>query len=82
MTSPSGCREPGQAPEFDEYTVVLCGELQVETRTATHKITAGQAILVHADEWVRYSTPGAQGAQYFAVCVPAFSSPTVHRDFE
>lgn len=82
MTSPSGWSEPGQTPEFDEYTVVLSGELQVETRTATHKMTAGQAILVHAGEWVRYSTPSPQGAQYFAVCVPAFSPPTVHRDLE
>ena len=82
MTSPSGWREPGQTPEFDEYTVVLSGELEVETRTVTHKITAGQAILIHAGEWVRYSTPGAQGAQYIAVCVPAFAPATVHRDSE
>ncbi len=61
MTSPSGWREPGQTPEFDEYTVVLRGELQVETRSAIHKVAAGQAILVDAGEWVRYSTPGAGG---------------------
>ena len=80
MTSPSGWREPGQAPEFDEYTVVLSGELEVETRATTHKIAAGQAILIHAGEWVRYSTPSPQGAQYIAVCLPAFSPQTVHRD--
>ncbi|HKY07423.1 MAG TPA: cupin [Candidatus Binatia bacterium] len=80
MTSPSGWREPGQTPEFDEYTVVLRGELQVETRSAVHKVTAGQAILVAAGEWVRYSTPGAAGAEYVAVCLPAFSPQTVHRD--
>jgi quercetin dioxygenase-like cupin family protein len=80
MTSPAGWQEPGQTPEFDEYTVVLAGELQVETRAATHKIAAGQAIVVHAGEWVRYSTPGPQGAQYIAVCLPAFSPETVHRD--
>ncbi len=80
MTSPSGWREPGQTPEFDEYTVVLRGELQVETRAVVHKVGAGQAIVVNAGEWVRYSTPGAQGAEYLAVCLPAFSPLTVHRD--
>jgi mannose-6-phosphate isomerase-like protein (cupin superfamily) len=80
MTSPSGWREPGQTPEFDEYTVVLRGELQVETRSTTHKVAAGQAILVNAGEWVCYSSPGAQGAEYIAVCLPAFSAQTVHRD--
>lgn len=80
MTSPSGWREPGQTPEFDEYTVVLRGELQVETRSATHKVAAGQAIVVNAGEWVRYSTPGAEGADYLAVCLPAFSPQRVHRD--
>ena len=80
MTSPSGWREPGQTPEFDEYTVVLRGELNVETRSATHKVLAGQAILVKAGEWVRYGTPGAEGAEYIAVCLPAFSPQTVHRD--
>jgi mannose-6-phosphate isomerase-like protein (cupin superfamily) len=80
MTSPSGWREPGQTPEFDEYTVVLRGELQAETRSATHKIAAGQAILVNAGEWVRYSTSGAEGAEYLAVCLPAFSPQAVHRD--
>ena len=80
MTSPSGWREPGQAPEFAEYTIVLKGELQVETRDAVHKVAAGQAIVVNAGEWVRYSTPGAGGAEYIAVCMPAFSPLTVHRD--
>ena len=82
MTSPSGWREPGQSPEFDEYTVVLRGELQVETREAVHKIAAGQAVIVKAGEWVRYSTPGDEGAEYIAVCLPAFSPQTVHRDGE
>ena len=80
MTSPSGWREPGQTPEFDEYTIVLHGELQVETRNGTHQVTAGQAILVHAGEWVRYSTPGPDGAQYMAICLPAFAPTSVHRD--
>jgi mannose-6-phosphate isomerase-like protein (cupin superfamily) len=80
MTSPSGWREPGQTPEFDEYTVVLRGELQVETRSAIHKVSGGQAVLVNAGEWVRYSTPGEEGAEYIAVCLPAFSPQTVHRD--
>lgn len=82
MTSPSGWREPGQTPEFDEYTVVLRGELQVETRGALHRVPAGQAIIVNAGEWVRYSTPGPDGAEYIAVCLPAFSPDTVHRDAE
>jgi len=80
MTSPSGWCEPGQTPDFDEYTIVLHGELQVETRESSHKITAGQAIIVHAGEWVRYSTPGPEGAQYIAVCLPAFAPAIVHRD--
>ena len=80
MTSPSGWREPGQTPEFDEYTIVLKGELQVETRDAVHRVVAGQTIVVAAGEWVRYSTPGAAGAEYVAVCLPAFSPQTVHRD--
>jgi len=80
MTSPSGWREQGQTPEFDEFTVVLRGQLQVETRDAVHQVSAGQAIMVSAGEWVRYSTPGAAGAEYIAVCLPAFSPDTVHRD--
>ena len=78
MTSPAGWREPGQTPEFDEYTVVLRGELQVQTRSMTYKVAPGQAIIVHAGEWVRYATP--QGAEYIAVCLPAFSPETVRRD--
>ena len=78
MTSPAGWREPGQTPEFDEYTVVLRGELQVQTRSTTYTVAAGQAIVVHAGEWVRYGTP--QGAEYIAVCLPAFSPQTVRRD--
>lgn len=80
MQSPSGWQEPGQTPEFDEYTVVLRGVLRVETRDATHDVRAGQAIIAKGGEWVRYSTPGAEGAEYVAVCVPAFSPDTVHRD--
>src|SRR5438445_2204363 len=80
MMSPSGWREPGQTPEFDEYTIVLKGELQVETREAIHTVAAGQAVIVHAGEWVRYGTPGAAGAEYIAVCLPAFALATVHRD--
>jgi len=80
MTSPSGWREPGQTPEFDEYTVVLKGELQVETRSTVYKISAGQAIVTHAGEWVRYSTPAPSGAEYMAICLPAFSPATVHRE--
>jgi mannose-6-phosphate isomerase-like protein (cupin superfamily) len=80
MTSPSGWSEPGQTPEFDEYTVVLNGELQVETRDTVYRIAAGQAIIVQAGEWVRYSTPGPHGAEYIAVCLPAFSPDKVHRE--
>ena len=80
MTSPSGWSEPGQTPEFDEYTVVLRGELRVETRETVHRVGAGQAIVVNRGEWVRYSTPGPDGAEYIAVCVPAFSPQIVHRD--
>jgi mannose-6-phosphate isomerase-like protein (cupin superfamily) len=80
MTSPSGWKEPGQTPEFDEYTIVLRGELQVETREGVHQVSAGQAIIVSRGEWVRYSTPGPERAEYIAVCLPAFSPATVHRD--
>jgi quercetin dioxygenase-like cupin family protein len=80
MVSPAGWSEPGQTPEFDEYTVVLRGQLQVETRDGVHRIAAGQAIIVNRGEWVRYSTPGAEGAEYIAVCLPAFSPASVHRD--
>lgn len=80
MTSPSGWSEPGQTPEFDEYTVVLRGQLRVETKTGVIEVAAGQAIVTHAGEWIRYSTPGPEGAEYIAVCLPAFSPTTVHRD--
>ena len=82
MTSPGGWEEPGQTPEFNEYTLVLKGCLQVETRTDTHQVRAGQAILAPAGEWVRYSSPEEGGADYIAVCCPAFSPDTVHRDAE
>jgi mannose-6-phosphate isomerase-like protein (cupin superfamily) len=78
MRSPAGWREPGQRPEFDEYTVVVAGALQVDSEDDTLEVLAGQAVLVRAGEWVRYSTPG--GAEYVAVCLPAFSPDTVHRD--
>jgi quercetin dioxygenase-like cupin family protein len=80
MTSPAGWREQGQTPEFDEFTVVLRGQLQVETRDAVHQVSAGQAIMVNAGEWVRYSTPDDAGTEYIAVCLPAFSPDSVHRD--
>ncbi len=79
MTSPAGWQEPGQTPEFDEYTVVLQGVLNVKTRDADHEVRAGQAIMVSANEWVQYSTPD-EGAEYIAVCRPAFTPDTVHRD--
>jgi quercetin dioxygenase-like cupin family protein len=78
MRSPAGWREPGQSPDFDEYTVVLAGALRVETVDRTLEVPAGQAVLVRAGEWVRYSTP--EGAEYVAVCLPAFSPDIVHRD--
>jgi quercetin dioxygenase-like cupin family protein len=80
MQSPSGWSEPGQTPEFDEYTVVLKGTLFVETQEGTQTIDAGQAFVAPAGQWVRYSTPGPDGAEYLAVCTPAFSPDTVHRD--
>jgi mannose-6-phosphate isomerase-like protein (cupin superfamily) len=80
MTSPGGWQEPGQAPEFDEYTVVLRGMLRVETKQGTFDVRAGQAVVAPAGEWVRYGTPYPDGAEYVAVCVPAFSPDTVHRD--
>jgi mannose-6-phosphate isomerase-like protein (cupin superfamily) len=78
MRSPAGWSEPGQRPEFDEYTIVLGGALQVESENGTLEVPAGQAVLTRAGEWVRYSTP--KGAEYIAVCLPAFSPETVHRD--
>ncbi len=80
MISPPGWSEPGQNPEFDEYTIVLRGELQIETREGVRRVAAGQAAIVNRGEWVRYSTPAAAGAEYIAVCIPAFSPATVHRD--
>ena len=80
MRSPGGWVEPGQTPEFDEYTVVLRGELKVETKSGTVTVKAGQAIHTPKGEWVRYSSPHADGAEYVAVCLPAFSPDTVHRD--
>jgi mannose-6-phosphate isomerase-like protein (cupin superfamily) len=80
MQSPAGWVEPGQTPEFDEYTLVLRGALQVETKQKTIHVKAGQAVIAPRGEWVRYSTPGSEGAEYIAVCLPAFSVQTVHRD--
>jgi len=80
MQSPGGWREPGQTPEFDEYTLVLEGSVRVETRTAVVDVAAGQAFFAAAGDWVRYSTPGKNGAEYVAICVPAFSPDAVHRD--
>ncbi|MEA2489196.1 MAG: hypothetical protein QOH21_988 [Acidobacteriota bacterium] len=80
MKSPSGWVEPGQTPEFDEYTVVLRGSLRVSTRGGILDVNAGQAVITPAGEWVQYSTPGPEGAEYMAICLPAFSMDTVHRD--
>ena len=80
MVSPSGWAEPGQTPAFDEYSVVLRGTLRVETHAGTLTVSAGQAVLAKRGEWVRYSTPDPAGAEYIAVCIPAFSPDTVHRD--
>ena len=80
MKSPPGWEEPGQTPKFDEYTVVLNGLLRVESKTGTLDINSGEVVIVKANEWVRYSTPGKDGAEYMAVCLPAFSLKTVHRD--
>jgi mannose-6-phosphate isomerase-like protein (cupin superfamily) len=80
MNSPQGWVEPGQRPDFDEWTLVLDGTLSVEHEAGSVDVRAGQAILVRGGEWVRYSTPYAGGAEYVAVCLPAFSPDTVHRD--
>lgn len=80
MKSPSGWVEPGQTPEFEEYTLVLRGTLRVTTKSGSTDIHAGQAVITHASEWVQYSTPGAEGAEYVAICLPAFSMDSVHRD--
>ena len=80
MRSPGGWVEPGQTPDFDEFTVVLRGTLRVEHQGGSMDVAAGQAIITHCGEWVRYSTPGEEGAEYIAVCLPAFGIDTVHRD--
>jgi mannose-6-phosphate isomerase-like protein (cupin superfamily) len=80
MKSPSGWVEPGQTPAFDEYTVVLKGLLRVKTREGEYDVHPGQAIIAGAGEWVQYSTPGEDGAEYIAVCLPAFTPDAVHRD--
>ncbi len=79
MVSPQGWVEPGQTPEFEEFTIVLKGEIHVESTSGTTVVKAGQAIITHAGEWVQYSTP-TEGAEYIAVCLPAFAPETVHRD--
>jgi mannose-6-phosphate isomerase-like protein (cupin superfamily) len=80
MRSPAGWAEPGQRPEFDEFTLVLRGALQVEHEGGELTVAAGQAVHTAAGEWVRYSSPGAEGAEYVAVCLPAFTPETAHRD--
>lgn len=82
MVSPSGWQEPGQRPDFEEVTVVIRGMLRVESESGAMDVNAGQAIVTHPGEWVRYSTPLAEGAEYIAVCMPAFSPASVHRDEE
>jgi mannose-6-phosphate isomerase-like protein (cupin superfamily) len=78
MRSPAGWSEPGQQPDFDEYTVVLKGAMRVEYKSGVIDVSAGQAVIVSRGEWVRYSTP--EGAEYVAICIPAFTLETVHRD--
>ena len=80
MRSPSGWEEPGQTPEFDEYTLVLAGTLRVESRNGSIAVRPGEAVIAHRGEWVRYSSPEPDGAEYVAICLPAFSPETVHRD--
>jgi mannose-6-phosphate isomerase-like protein (cupin superfamily) len=80
MRSPGGWLEPGQTPEFDEFTIVLKGTLRVEHKNGSLNVAAGQAVIAHAGEWIRYSTPEAGGAEYIAVCLPAFSLERVNRD--
>jgi ethanolamine utilization protein EutQ (cupin superfamily) len=79
MSSPAGWEEPGQTPEFDEYSMVLSGVLRVETHDGVLEVAAGQAVITPAGEWVRYSTPSGP-AEYISVCLPAFTRSTVHRD--
>ena len=80
MKSPPGWTEPGQTPDFDEYTVVLRGSLHVKLNHAEFDVAAGQAIIVQAGEWVQYGSPSSEGAEYIAVCIPAFSPDIVHRE--
>ncbi|HEY1465241.1 MAG TPA: cupin [Terriglobales bacterium] len=80
MRSPEGWVEPGQTPEFDEFTIVLKGFLRVQHKNGFMEVSAGQAVIAHSGEWVQYSTPKEGGAEYIAVCLPAFSMETVHRD--
>ena len=80
MRSPGGWQEPGQRPDFDEFTIVLRGAMRVEYEGGEMEVRAGQAIHTAPGEWIRYSTPGEEGAEYVAVCLPAFSMDTVHRD--
>ena len=80
MKSPPGWIEPGQKPEFNEYTIVLKGMLRVTTKNSSIDIYEGESVIVHSGEWVQYGTPGSQGAEYIAVCSPAFSPGIVHRD--
>lgn len=80
MRSPEGWTEPGQTPEFDEFTLVLKGLLRVKHRGGVIDVNAGQSVIAHKGEWIQYSTPHAGGAEYIAVCLPAFSMETVHRD--
>jgi len=82
MTSPEGWEEPGQCPEFAEYTVVLKGILKVSVKSGIFDVKAGQAIMIERNEWVQYSSPYEGGAEYIAVCLPAFSPTSVHRDSE
>jgi ethanolamine utilization protein EutQ len=80
MRSPQGWEEPGQTPEFDEFTLVLKGMVRVRHKGGHMDVTSGQAVIAHSGEWVQYSTPAEGGAEYIAVCLPAFSMETVHRD--
>lgn len=80
MKSPPGWTEPGQKPEFNEYTIVLKGMLRIKTKNETIDIPEGEAVVVNKNQWIQYSTPGPDGAEYIAVCFPAFSPETVHRD--
>lgn len=82
MKSPEGWEEPGQCPDFDEYTLVLAGCLSVETKDNEYQVKANQAIVISAKEWVKYSSPFSGGAEYIAICLPAFAPDSVHRDHQ